>query len=373
MLTITKVGSFEELMKLNNIWNALLEKSDIEPTFLNFEWISEWWKCFGKDKKMFILLVKENEETIGIAPLMISLVRKLGISIKKMEFIGMPLSDYCDFIIVNKKEEVINKIYEYLSENKNIWSFIKLSRILESSSTLSILTKVSKNQLLSNKSFCDILLYMDLNDEEFIRNNIINNKTKKRIRKIRREGTLSFLRLGDNEEKFSALIKKFFETHKLKWNMTNTPSMFNDPNYETFFSNVFKSLVQKGMADIFYLKFNDKLIALDLVFLYNKRILRYQQSYDIEYSNFSPGKTMMLMAVEYFISKGFKEINFMRGNEKYKLKFSKHATKLFSLSIHKNIILYFLDSFSSFIEKKIKENDKLCNFFIKYEKKLRIF
>ncbi|MDD5086601.1 MAG: GNAT family N-acetyltransferase [Candidatus Nanoarchaeia archaeon] len=373
MIKITKVDSFENFMELEGIWNDILYRSYAEPTFLRFEWISNWWKSFGKDKELLVLLAEEDEKIIGIAPLMIVSVKKFGVTIKKVEFIGMPLSDYSDFIIIDRKKEVITKFYDYLHENKNLWGFIKLNRILESSPTLDLMNKIPKKRLLFNRFLSDIAPCLNLEDEDYIKKRIKSKKRRKRIRRIKNEGNAFFSMLSEGKEKFSFLIEKFFEMHKEKWNKTKTPSMFNDKEYENFFMNVFTSLVDKGFADIFYFKINDEIVSSEILFLDDKKVLTYNSSYNIKYSKFSPGITTTLMMIDYCLSRDFDEVNFLRGNEKYKLELSNNSKKIFNLGIHKNIILYALDSALSILEKKIKENDKLYSFFIKYEKKIKDF
>ena len=62
-----------------------------------------------------------------------------------------------------------------------------------------------------------------------------------------------------------------------------------------------------------------------------------------------------------------------RGNEKYKLRFANQQKRMFVFSMHNKPKLYLLDKLSRMVERIIRKNDFLFNFFIKYEKKLRIF
>jgi hypothetical protein len=61
-----------QLDQLENVWNKLLERSGSNTIFLTFEWISTWWKNFGAHHRLFIALVRKENEVIGIFPLMIT-------------------------------------------------------------------------------------------------------------------------------------------------------------------------------------------------------------------------------------------------------------------------------------------------------------
>lgn len=374
MLTISKINSFEELLKLENEWNTMLEKSHTNTIFLTFEWITNWWKCFGDDKKLFVLLVKEEGTIIGIAPLMITTIKRFGITTNKVEFIGMPLSDYSDLIVSEKSAEVLEKIYNYLLENKKEWSFVKLDRIPEKSSTLDLSKEILKSKKLSKFLLSDKYLSFVFDDTwETYKNEINSKKMKERIRYFTNRGELLLSRCDNNSVEAKELLNIFFEQHKERWNKTNIPSMFNEESYKKFFEHLVTSLLKKGQIDLFYLSFNKKPIAFDIDFFYDNRCLAYTSSYDINYAKQSPGKILTNYLLEYCASNNLKEYNFLRGGEKYKLKYVNKTTKNIGISIHKNILLYILDVLSNKAEHKIKENEILYNFFIKYEKKLRIF
>ncbi len=374
MLTISKIDSFDELLSLEKEWNSLLDRTTTNKSFLRFEWICNWWRLFGSNKQLFILLVKEDDKPIGIAPLMISHERKFNMTINKLEFIGMPLSDYLDFIISKRNKEVLQKIYDYLMENKDLWTFINLNRIPETSSNLEKTKEIFKSNRLFkvfNSDKCPSLIF-DEKWKEF-KKKLNNKKMRKRIKQLKKNGKISLSRCNENKKKAFDILNIFFQQHKERWNTTKTPSMFNNEDYKDFFKSILISLLERGEADMFYLTVDDKPIAIRFVFIEKDKLLTYTSSYDGTYADKSPGVIMNKFFLEYLADNRFKEFDYLRGGEKYKLRFTTIIKNTFKISIHKHTSLYTLDYLSSKIESKIKENEKLYNFFIKYEKKLRIF
>jgi CelD/BcsL family acetyltransferase involved in cellulose biosynthesis len=383
MIEISKIESMDELLKIENEWNELAEKSNPDNVFISFDWVLNWWKYFGLNNKMFIMLAKKDERIIGIAPLMLSPTKMLGVSLKKLEFIGMPLSDYCDFIIEpdvleDETNFILKEFYDYILQKSILWSFVKLNRLSDSSQTLEISKQVLSSRKLRMYSVMqtDICPSYFFDDEwkEF-RESINSRTTRKRLNQLRNMGNLDFLTLESevDSEKNLQLLNLFFEQHKKRWDNSSTPSMFTDENYKTFFISVFMSLLDKKKADLYCLKLNDTPVAFQFAFLGKVKFMAYISSYDCSYAKNSPGIVMHKFVMEHCASRKYKEFDMMRGNEKYKLDFANKIKKNYAISIHKNTFLYVLDKFSSSMENKIKNNKILYDFFIRYEKKLRCF
>ena len=75
-MRVEDIDCFESL---RDCWNVILERNTLENNnvFLTWEWVSTWWKYFGKGRKLLILVVKDNEEILAIAPLMLSAYKLL--------------------------------------------------------------------------------------------------------------------------------------------------------------------------------------------------------------------------------------------------------------------------------------------------------
>ena len=82
--------SFDELESLETSWNQLLSKSPDKNPFLTYEWLSTWWKHFGKGKKLEIFIARENGEIILIAPTMYTRCRAFGARLRKLELVATP-------------------------------------------------------------------------------------------------------------------------------------------------------------------------------------------------------------------------------------------------------------------------------------------
>ena len=108
-MIIKLIENTQDFLKLQEDWNNILKKSYANFPFLTFEWLSNWWKYFGKNKQLFIMTAHENDNgpPHAIAPFM--LVEFAGFKI--IQFIGTERSDYLDFIIEDRIEDTIKAFF----------------------------------------------------------------------------------------------------------------------------------------------------------------------------------------------------------------------------------------------------------------------
>mgnify|MGYP000498213716 CR=1 FL=1 len=102
-MQLKEITTQKDFYSLSTVWNSILKKSGSDSIFFTFEWLYKWWEHFGQGKKIFILLAQDEDEVIGIAPLMIGKRKILRyLPVREVSFIGTGISDYADFIIMDQ-------------------------------------------------------------------------------------------------------------------------------------------------------------------------------------------------------------------------------------------------------------------------------
>ncbi|MFH0960622.1 MAG: hypothetical protein V1897_18195, partial [Pseudomonadota bacterium] len=69
MPKVVEINETSQFLALKNKWNPVLERSRDDNLFLTWEWLSTYWRHFGKDRKLKILSIEDNNKLIAIAPL----------------------------------------------------------------------------------------------------------------------------------------------------------------------------------------------------------------------------------------------------------------------------------------------------------------
>ncbi len=66
-------------------WNSLVDASTYPNVFRRWEWVTTWWKWFGKGRELYLLRLTLGQKLVGIAPLCVARARLGG---TKLAWIG---------------------------------------------------------------------------------------------------------------------------------------------------------------------------------------------------------------------------------------------------------------------------------------------
>src|ERR1019366_8230610 len=110
-------------------WNELLSRSACDTVFLRWEWIHTWWSIFRKDRRLFILTVRQDNRLVGIAPFYIDSGEFVGP--RTLKLCSEELSpDYLDLIAEEGQEaEVAHALVDTLIACADAWDVIALDNL----------------------------------------------------------------------------------------------------------------------------------------------------------------------------------------------------------------------------------------------------
>jgi CelD/BcsL family acetyltransferase involved in cellulose biosynthesis len=311
-LDIERIEEIEALEKLKEDWNALLEHNETKTVELTYEWQITYWKHFNQNSGLFVLVIREADSIVAVAPLRLTYTREFGIRARELEFIAAQESNYQDFIVGNRSEEVRECILDYLISNRELWDVLSLRHVPETSTTAHFfLNKLGDSLLCRADAEKCIFLAMNKTWEEYAADTErARAKLAYRLRKLRRlGGELVYFHCLD-EEQFRSNLLKFFELHRKRWAQTETPSQFNDARYCKFYLDVIPQLLPRGQIDLFVLKAGETTVASLFSFLFDRTYLQQLTAYDTDYSQGSPSLVMHELFVKQAFADGIEVFDF---------------------------------------------------------------
>ncbi|MGH9426845.1 MAG: hypothetical protein ACRD2L_11160, partial [Terriglobia bacterium] len=107
MMSLRVVRTFEEFENLSVVWNGLLAESRADQIFLRWEWQYTWAKHYLDQDQLWIILVYEDEQTVGIAPFYRKTRCASLLRWRQLGFLGdgEVCSAYLDVIATEKKKD----------------------------------------------------------------------------------------------------------------------------------------------------------------------------------------------------------------------------------------------------------------------------
>lgn len=91
MVEIVEVNDIEELSQYRLLWNSMFAGTPNATFFLTYDWLDTYWRHFGNDQKLRVLIVYSAGEPLGILPLC---VRTEPYRLSKVRVLTYPLDNW---------------------------------------------------------------------------------------------------------------------------------------------------------------------------------------------------------------------------------------------------------------------------------------
>jgi CelD/BcsL family acetyltransferase involved in cellulose biosynthesis len=322
LLKVREIREIEEFFELEPMWNKLLEKSNDDSLFLTWETVSAHVRHFGKEKKMRVLCLSENDKLIGLAPLRQSVYHfSKVLSYDVVEPLTYMKSDYTGFIFAEKEEDCLKAVITYLFAHKD-WDFMYLFDFPETSSVLNMLPKLSKSFPHYELEEGKICPYISLPNSMDILLSRLSAKFRKNLRtsmkNLLRDYSRVELKRYDQFGSIQEAMEIFFELHQKRWATKNMPGVYSDSKTRTIYIETAQRYAEKGWLALYFLTANDKPIAAQYCLEYKQKVHYGLGGLDPDYSKYSVGNLITAKVLEKCIEKGVREYDFMKGDESYK-------------------------------------------------------
>lgn len=321
MYDVEIVKKTKRLIELKEQWNHVLGKSSCDSIFLTWEWIITWWRHFGKNKELCIILVKKQNQIVAILPLMKEKEKYLGFTILKIKAIRNNHSPYFDLILTDDIERVIKVAFEYI--NKLKWDVIELNRILSNSTSIHAIKKLSSRNVirlvLQETVYRSPYVTVNNNWDHYYGS--LSKNLKKNIK--RRENKLQIL--GNTEiesiqfsDKLDYYLEKGFEIEASGWKGKAGTAILCNKNVRNFYSDLAHTSAMKGWLSLSFLKVDYRRIAFNYGLRYKNTINSCKIGYNPDFAKYSPGILLCKMILKNAFEENYKLVNFLGEYQSHK-------------------------------------------------------
>ena len=355
--------TFEEFLQLRKTWDDALCRSIDNNVFLTWEWLSSWWRIFGKERDFHLITVADGERLLAAAPLMISEYNVSRLKLRKLEFIGSPDSDYHTFLLTEKKLEHVRMMIEYTGERTN-WDSVEFHEIPEDSNTAEFLTMLKKPLFKARmQHVCPYsTLPNQFNDYLIKLDRKVRGELHRCEKRLREENNIGF-RICNKITDVREAMRTFIDLHEKRWRSKKQSGSFSSKkNFANFHLEVAQLFAERGWLSLSFTTVNDMPVACSYDFTYGQKLYGYLSGFDPSYAKYGIGDINLMYLIEHCIKNNLREIDFMRGDEPYKKKWNTKVRRnlefwtakrrfvpLFYNLINKNDNFAFLVDHSSFI------------------------
>lgn len=318
-LSFDELTTPEALEQLGGEWSDLMRRAPSATPFQSPEWIITWWKYFGMGR-LRIIVVRAGGRLAGLAPLFISHTGE-G-QPREFRIMGTGITDYLDFLLEPELNLTgTSLIFDHLASTASEWDICDFQELRPDSSLLGIQFSKTLHTCRLIQERCPVLRLPDSADKYYrsLPGSFVARMS--RAKKSLKDAEL----VEADAPTLSYFMNELFRLHGASWKERGQSGVLSDTAVRLFHQEVAARFMSSGTLRLFGLQHGEKLIAVIYAFVSGSRLFFYLGGYDPEFARLSPGTVLMALVIENAISNGFSEIDFLRGNEKYKYNWGARA------------------------------------------------
>jgi CelD/BcsL family acetyltransferase involved in cellulose biosynthesis len=336
--TIDIVRTADALAACGPRWNDLLRESRADSIFLTWEWICSWSESFlGKGRELLVLMLRDDQDLVGIAPWYINTVRVGPFPVRRLELLGTPEwgSDYVDVIARRGKErEVAEALCEYLcGDFEARWDCLLFRDVPADSIFMEFfmgaLESRGKYLALKRGSYCP---YVDLPDGK---KRLHDSMRPHRRLQFRRDLRLlnavgPFRHTTVREADGIGSIRPFLDLYELRWGKI-------PENHLLFLERFLRRSCRNRWVEINTLRAGDEDIAAIFHLIYGNVKYCYMTVVNKRFNRkVSVGNVLIGLSLEDSAENGIGRYNFLKGGEPYKFHWADRGDRLIQIELYRS-------------------------------------
>jgi CelD/BcsL family acetyltransferase involved in cellulose biosynthesis len=317
-------------------WNELVAGSMHPNIFLTWEWVSQWWRSFGRDKELHVIALSDAcGRLVALCPLWRSVRRFIpSIRVRTLRFVGdggPTFPEYLGAIVrADCAAAAIGRLLDHILEEAPAWDMMHFPGVSpEDMGTRRLIEMLQYRAILrrSTGPVCPSFLLPRTYDEFLLG---LSRHGRQRERRLLRQAHKEF-------HVDCKLVRTMVELHEalpIVVNLHNSSrarhgesSPFARMDYLAFHKQIMERCFQCGFLRLFILQFDGRPVAFQYGFVFGGTYYDFQSGFDGTVHQHNPGDVLLQLIIQNLIAAEVREFDFLRGEHAYKCKFSKTARR----------------------------------------------
>lgn len=325
-ITSQVVTDYEPFVRLEREWNNAVRRAKVPHPFLLHEWFRTWWDCFGTNRRLHVVVVRDGEEIVAIAPLMTEQIHMYGVPARKVDLLHNDHTPRADVIVSGCPHVAYDAIWEALRDTSDQWDVLQLSRLPDQSPTRMALACLAEREGFATGTWRgDASPYVALSGTwdsyhaslpAKFRSNLRN-----RLARLRAYGEPQ-LEILDRPEDVAAAREDALRLEASGWKDETRTSITSDPSVQRFYSLLTERAAGRGWLRLMFLTVGGRRIATAFGSCFDGRLFLVKTGYDPAYASCAPFKLLMYLATRRAFADGLQEIDFLGDAEPWKLEWT---------------------------------------------------
>ena len=312
-LTIAVVSDAQGLQALAPDWDRLVLAAARPSPFLLHAWVTTWWQHFGAGATLAVITATRDSKLVGVAPMFIR--RHRGLLVCRL--LGGHESALGDLLVAPDDDgSIARALLDRLSQLR--FHYLDVF----GSPSGGVLTRIAADKKLTVLRRVDAPVMRMADGWQSAYESHIGPKKRnlhrRRLRQLAELGAVSWTTARTPDE-ISEELEHAFEMHARRWQGRPDGSTFGLAGGHDFHREAARALAAQGAVRILVLRIDGRPIAFHYWFVLGTTMYVHRLAFDPELARYSPGQVTLLKAIADASSEGARRVEFLGGNERYKL------------------------------------------------------
>lgn len=308
------------LTGLRQEWNELLRASAADGPFLTWEWLHSWWTHLHGAAALKVIAVRDGNDLIALAPLMI--IPGAVPWFSRLEFLGSGHagSDYLDVILrTGREREALQAIARFLKTQKLALRLDHVPEVSLGARLAGQLASEGWGASTTPGGVCPIIPLTGHTWDSYLATlgSAHRANVRRRLRGVEQQFKVRFEQVTTDSGRRDAL-EALDLFHERRFRTGRGSTAFLTPALRAFQDEATRRALERGWLRMYVLKLNDEPAAVMYGFLYNRQFYFYQHGFDESYGRHSIGLVLMALTIRAAIDEGAQVFDFLWGTEPYK-------------------------------------------------------
>lgn len=336
------IATTEAFLALEDRWHRLVERSSDCSIFQTFAWQATWWRFFGRDQPLRLILAEHEGELVGILPLYIEHRTDLlpAVGLRRLRLIGYggdTTPDDLGLILADDHAEpALDALMEALHTIQKDWD-IALFEDLDPNSPLIRRIQAQMGDKIDLDEGVNIS-YAELPDSW---DGFLATCSQRRRWKLRRgrsklaEHSPYRFVLVKTEDELETYFPELVRLHRDRWQGSADQGGFSTQAYVDFHSEVTSAMLrQDGLRLMFLVNEDGTTIAANYCYHWRGAFYGFQMGFAMDHKHLRVGEVLMGHAIEQAIDEGMHIFDMLRGDHDYKQWLTNKSRQRLHLMVH---------------------------------------
>ncbi|HEX8802811.1 MAG TPA: GNAT family N-acetyltransferase, partial [Acidimicrobiales bacterium] len=337
LAVVTDAGG---LTALRDEWDAASAADATPNVFLTWEWASTWWRHFGDTGDLHVVVVRDAEGVVAIAPLMRARVGVGPLATPVLQRISPEAGDYGGIVLARREAEAVELLVDHLDEQlrQRTVAAVVLSRLGSDDPFLALwrqaLVRRTGSLASTEARLGGTCLFTDVRDGFNLAKHTKKHKIRQRLRRLgeQHDEVVFTYHSGDTLDEG---LDRLLHVHARRWagREDEMQGLLAEPDREAFMLDAIRALDGRGWLQLLTLTAGGRPVAAELDFAFQRRTFMFKGAFDPDFAPFSPGQLLHHRVFEDGLAAGVEIFDFGRGDQLYKRRWANGERHLVTTTV----------------------------------------